>query len=393
MALAKATREFSDTSREKMAAKNVAMPDGSYPIPDKDALRRAIASYGRAKDPAATKKHIIKRARALGATSMLPEDWGGAPAGKGSIAAGHASQAADVLEDLYCLIACEADETAQANLLRSAADLVTQFMTLEAKEIGQPGDIVDDAEMPGKAKSFAEMKAEPMTTGALDEWLAGKRSRRILVLPFTGPLPGGKAGLDLDGEYFDSDTDIYGRYPALRASRERFVDWHHDLDPTGVMKGAILGKVVLDEDPEDDGLWADFWADAGEKRRALVAELEKRGTPLYGSSQAARGVKKAGDGHILVWPLIRHTITTSPQNSHAVVPPLKALAMADLPFDGVGAAALRAAIVGIEANLGDLGMTSAGRRGERPAKSRLQAALDAEMARYRANLTRLAKEN
>lgn len=194
---------------------------------------------------------------------------------------------------------------------------------------------------------YDEMKAEPMESGKLDRWLAGKISRRVLMLPFEGPLPGGKAGLDLDGEYFDADTDIYGPFPALRRSRERLVDWHHDYDPVGRMKGAILGHVVFDEAPEDDGLWADFWANAGEERRALVAKLERGGVPLYGSSQAVRGAtRKADDGHIEVWPLIRHTITTSPQNTRAVVPPLKALLRADIP-DDVGLAAVKAAMIGL----------------------------------------------
>jgi hypothetical protein len=68
-------RDFSTDQREDMAGRGVAMPDGSYPIPDKDALRRAIQSFGRAKNPAAVRAHIIRRARALGATDMLPEDW------------------------------------------------------------------------------------------------------------------------------------------------------------------------------------------------------------------------------------------------------------------------------------------------------------------------------
>src|SRR5882672_10427809 len=76
--------------------------------------------------------------------------------------------------------------------------------------------------------TLSDMKAEPMSTSQLDKWLQGKIPRRILMLPFGGPLPGGKAGLDLDGEYMDEGTDIYGPYPTLKASRERLVDWHHD---------------------------------------------------------------------------------------------------------------------------------------------------------------------
>lgn len=198
------------------------------------------------------------------------------------------------------------------------------------------------------SKTTGEIKAEPLTGSRLDRWLSGRVSRRLLMVPFGGPLPGGKAGLDLDGEYFDADTDLYGPYPALRLSRERLVDWHHDDDPTGVMKGALLGRVIFDAEPEDDGVWADFWVNAGEKRRSLIASLERRGVPLYGSSQAAKGAHvDPATGHIEVWPLIRHTITTSPQNPYAVVPSIKAM-LSTLPIDMVTLHAMRAAILGLD---------------------------------------------
>jgi hypothetical protein len=42
-------------------------------------LANAIKAFGRSNpgDRAAVKSHIVKRARALGKTSMLPEGWGG----------------------------------------------------------------------------------------------------------------------------------------------------------------------------------------------------------------------------------------------------------------------------------------------------------------------------
>lgn len=69
------SRFFSAKVRRSYASKGVAMPDGSFPIPDKDALRRAIKLAGKAKNPGAARRHVIKRARALGATSMLPDSW------------------------------------------------------------------------------------------------------------------------------------------------------------------------------------------------------------------------------------------------------------------------------------------------------------------------------
>lgn len=68
-------RDFSPEDRKKKAKSGVAMPDGSFPIPDKDALRRAIRLAGNAKNPAAAKAHIRKRAKALGAEDMIPDTW------------------------------------------------------------------------------------------------------------------------------------------------------------------------------------------------------------------------------------------------------------------------------------------------------------------------------
>lgn len=255
--------------------------------------------------------------------------------------------------------------------------------------------------MGAELKVYAEpVKAEPLGTEQLDLWLQGKRSRRILVVPFTGPLPGGKAGLDLDGEYFDEASDLVGPFAILRRTRERLVDWHHDQDPTGKMKGAIVGRIVLDERPEDDGLWAEFWANAGEKRRKLLADLEAKGVPLYGSSQSAGKafVQVAEDGHIDTWPLVRHTITTSPQNTHAVVPPLKGLLDAGTEYEALTIAALQAALASEghpdrspappEASAGFLGKAVADRDLDHALDMlRLDVALDVLIARMRAQLS------
>lgn len=68
-------RAYTEESRMEMAKKGTAMPDGSYPIKDVADLRNAIQAYGRAKDKNATKAHIIKRAMALGAEDLIPENW------------------------------------------------------------------------------------------------------------------------------------------------------------------------------------------------------------------------------------------------------------------------------------------------------------------------------
>jgi len=68
-------RIFSDEQREKLAKSGEAMKDGSFPISNKKDLKNAVKAIGRAKNPGAAQAHIKKRAKALGATDLLPEDW------------------------------------------------------------------------------------------------------------------------------------------------------------------------------------------------------------------------------------------------------------------------------------------------------------------------------
>lgn len=62
-------------ARERAVENGEAMSDGSFPIRDGVDLKRALASFGRAKDKGAAKRHIIRRARALGKIDLLPESW------------------------------------------------------------------------------------------------------------------------------------------------------------------------------------------------------------------------------------------------------------------------------------------------------------------------------
>lgn len=63
--------------RERLADKGLAMADGSYPIRNVADLKNAIQSYGRATKAkrASVREHIMKRARALGKTDLIPETW------------------------------------------------------------------------------------------------------------------------------------------------------------------------------------------------------------------------------------------------------------------------------------------------------------------------------
>jgi uncharacterized membrane protein YkoI len=77
-------RAFTEDQRNAMAKEGNALPDGSYPIASKSDLQNAISAYGRAKDKDAAKRHIMKRAKELGAETMIPANWvaGGAEMSK-----------------------------------------------------------------------------------------------------------------------------------------------------------------------------------------------------------------------------------------------------------------------------------------------------------------------
>jgi hypothetical protein len=67
--------ELDTEERRKLADHGKALPDGSFPIRDREDLQDAIQSYGRANDKDEAKRWIKKRARELNAEKELPEDW------------------------------------------------------------------------------------------------------------------------------------------------------------------------------------------------------------------------------------------------------------------------------------------------------------------------------
>lgn len=145
---------------------------------------------------------------------------------------------------------------------------------------------------------------------------------RLLAFPFGGPI----GGRDLDGEYFSERTNLH---PSLFPARP--VDWHHGKDP--LMGRTVLGKAVLEDEPDEEGWWVDVWLNHGEKRLALVKRLAEK-APIFGSSEALWS-KKAADGEILDWPYWRQTLSTSPQNTHSVIRPAMKAALDDFSTAGI----------------------------------------------------------
>lgn len=166
-------------------------------------------------------------------------------------------------------------------------------------------------------KLFAELKASPLDDDAF----------RLLAFPFGGPIKSNvwPRGVDLDGETFTVRTDIKADWLPFRPT-----DWHHGGDTK--MKRTVLGKAVdlggfsgASSEPDEDGWWVTVWLDHEQRRLRLIQQINDRGGHVYGSSESVPGLtRKADNGEILVWPYWRQTLSTSPQNTHSVIRPLKA---------------------------------------------------------------------
>lgn len=122
-------REFDTERRETLADEGKALPDGSFPIVNGKDLANAVKAIGRAKNPEKAKAHIKARARALGLTDQLPEEWKtekseSMPDGSFTILS------AKDLEDALALINRAADPaTVKAHIIRRsiALDLIDKL--------------------------------------------------------------------------------------------------------------------------------------------------------------------------------------------------------------------------------------------------------------------------
>lgn len=239
-------------------------------------------------------------------------------------------------------------------------------------------------------KALLPVKAQVMEQDEELAWFAGRTPRRLLAIPFGGPIPSPKSslGVDLDGEWFDAQSDIFGGHRFLRVERERIVDWHHKSEPgppsgnPRVIGDRVIGKGVLDLAPDDEGWWLDFWFKAGQQRISQIAKLRAMGTQLFGSSQPyAPDVKKA-EGHIDVWPFIFETISPSPQNTYSVIRPKALLDDAAQAGINVSSAfrALLADAVALDASLADpslaVGLAKSGREVSESNLSEIEAFIE-----------------
>jgi hypothetical protein len=200
-------KAVSADQRKEDAKSGVAMPNGDFPIPDEGHLKSAVGHFGNYKgDKGAARKHIVKRARALKLTNLLPDDWGITKALElaeefGLVADLHkldgdnpATEVGDIagakqaLATIARLIVSEANDLAAGNLgelgdistLVEAGCALKWFIQSEAAEVGKRTPASDDVAtavaaagmdvvMAGKTDASAATKDSPATDAGVIE--------------------------------------------------------------------------------------------------------------------------------------------------------------------------------------------------------------------------------
>lgn len=179
-------REFSEEQRDKDAKSGAAESDGSYPIHNAKDLHNAMQAIGRSKNPAKTKAHIRRRAKALGLTSELSDAFKRDDVVTKLLDAFWGSRIekarAALVKSMQSIV--EDDDADKDELIgQSADDFVAHFADLsedltKAVTGGDPADLMEDDMSPELKKALglpADATAEQVTaavvklTGAADK--------------------------------------------------------------------------------------------------------------------------------------------------------------------------------------------------------------------------------
>lgn len=149
--------DLSAAGRKKAAASGAAMPDGSYPIKTKADLRKAIKAVGRGgADHDKIRKHVIKRAKALGLEAMVPTNWNADGSLKGA-------DKADADEELVA----KAEQVLRD--VRALAPSLTKADDGAGTDGGEGGDIASADQAIAVIARLIISEAESLAQGNLNE--------------------------------------------------------------------------------------------------------------------------------------------------------------------------------------------------------------------------------
>lgn len=248
--------DLSAAGRRKAAASGAAMPDGSYPIKTKSDLRKAIKAVGRGNaDHSAIRKHIMRRAKALGLEAMVPENWNADGSLKDANKADEETiaKAEQVLRDVRALAPSltkvddgegpgESEDIAGAE---QAIAVIAQLIIAEAESLamGNLNEACDIDLLLSAVRSLTwfKQREEREQAGGSDMELADKPAPKKTSAP---------AVSDGDGEEEDEDDDTASKSEAPTLTK---------ADVTELVKSAV----------------AEATKAAEERTTALAADLAK----------------------------------------------------------------------------------------------------------------------
>lgn len=244
-------REFSEKERDAAAESGAALPDGSFPIHNKSDLENAISAFGRAKNKARAKRHIIRRARALGATDMLPADWPGSTKEKKEKLAKYANfhavaRLAQLLADLeWAEELLESEGGMFGGMGETNINISKETCNRFGAMLVEMGDIVaevlDELLVAMNEEEHAEALEEAATLSKDNERLA------TLVKVLGGPAPDAISGSDREHDEDGGNADVFAQLKeiAMTGSNAELAKRHSAAHKAALAKAAYhINKAV-----------------------------------------------------------------------------------------------------------------------------------------------------
>jgi hypothetical protein len=256
---------ISEEERKILAEEGKALPDGSYPIRNESDLKNAIKAYCRSNpgDRAKVRKHISKRARALGKADFIPEEW------KTASSREAAQKVEDMRAALSAIIAAGEPSPSEAPSIpgvsdkdiktlieaKSAADKQTEEEVKAAKQLHKDkisGKLAEDALKESEARKNGEEPLDAKYTPKTQPRDARGQYREVLAR-LSQHL--GDAGLQdaLNKAQQATNMDFAGNYEESQKASADLLDSLDRLDSKALNPKALanvkdtardLGKVI-----------------------------------------------------------------------------------------------------------------------------------------------------
>ncbi|MEU0818956.1 hypothetical protein [Streptomyces mirabilis] len=259
--------DLSAGGRKKAAASGAAMSDGSYPITSKADLRKAIRAVGRGNaDHSAIRKHIIKRAKALGLEAMVPTDWNS----DGSLKDATKAEADEEL-------VAKAEEA-----LRRVRTLAPELVKADDGEVADDGDGSEAGDISGADQAIAIIaKLIESEAQSLGEGNSNEACDIALLLDAVRALEWFKCREQAeDGEGQDGDMELADKpdpqtsVPAASDGGEGDED-EDETDDAAASKADVPTLTKADVTELIDAAVAKANSTAEERTKTLAADLAK----------------------------------------------------------------------------------------------------------------------